>query len=173
MKIVQKRANVEFVRDKNKIPLETVKRLIINQISQELFEMFDTSEMSIEKTTDAFRGHIIKYSVNYAIGIGDENPKIDLKNDGYMSLDDMINRAKGNIGALNLLTLDCDYFMKKNIKDHDLKGEHIYILWNDCCERNVSKFKRLLEAKPKVIKDLCKEYDKTGRLQPIPLVLLD
>jgi len=71
------------------------------------------------------------------------------KINGNMSIMDiMMTMSEGNPGALTILMqmigdptgildiLTCDSL--------EIRGSKLYMLWNDCCERNYAKFKRTL-----------------------------
>ena len=61
----------------------------------------------------------------------------------YKSIEDfIINLSDGNPGCLMFVTqamsddLDAAFAAFQRAKVYDLKGSRLYMLWNDCCNRN-------------------------------------
>lgn len=60
------------------------------------------------------------------------------------------NICKGNPGALSFLIIanDLDMFAAKRgfarMRDAGIEGSWLYVLWNDCCDRNTRKAIRVM-----------------------------
>ena len=88
---------------------------------------------------------------------------------------DLMRLASGNPGAfqclLALQDASIDLDKKDNtvkfLKDMDIKGTDIYVLWSDICGRSVFTMVELIEKVPAlVVKDASSRQDYSGRNLP-------
>lgn len=104
--------------------------------------------------------------------------KIINRNDKKISLSDdlmavIIDRSEGNPGAVTAicsLLNDIDGMIALfNIADLGLRGQYIYMLWNDACGRDLTKFKDALTMmKNEIISDAVSEAN-LSRTRALPL----
>lgn len=61
-----------------------------------------------------------------------------------------IDIVEGNPGAMTFLMDAYDKFLGKaelafqKMQDNDIRGEKLYLLWNDCCNRDTEKAIRII-----------------------------
>ncbi len=87
-----------------------------------------------------------------------------------MDIVKIVNWSKGNPGALSFLisvTNSSEIIQKIITKKLDqissLRGTNIYVLWNDLCEKNMDKVKKLCENCPNdILMEACNRQDYSG-----------
>tara|TARA_B100000900_G_scaffold389580_1_gene382602 strand:- start:982 stop:1308 length:327 start_codon:yes stop_codon:yes gene_type:complete len=100
-----------------------------------------------------------------------------MKNSKNIIKDELINLSEGNPGALtcliglmNLLSSEISDEKKieigcifSRLKQIDIKGENIYVLWNDLSKRDYSTMANICKACPDdILLDACSRQDYSG-----------
>lgn len=152
-------------RQYKSMPKDSLKRMLVNAMAAEIENILSDKELSIEYIPGTERGPAMMVSVPFKIQFGELAPTFNLGPHARMDQDDIVKYSNGNPGALMILTREVYGHdrIAEAIKYHDLRGDKLYVIFNDCCGRDVDLFEGLLNLDREVIQDLLDGYKRTGR----------
>ena len=133
-------------RDYIKMPKDVQKRHVLRVVMDEMEKMITENDISVQYIPDGERGPSFMLSLPFRLIVGESEIKFNLGPAARMTEKDILKYSNGNPGALMILTMEVrgNDRIAEAIKYHDLRGDKLYVIFNDCCGRDVDLFDRRL-----------------------------